>query len=70
MEAVMIVLGYNMSKYRESIPGIYPRLWMDPFKGASPQSFEPLSVTKQDVPLGPNSMADPYNVTGTWHRVS
>lgn len=70
MEAVMIVLGYNMKNYTQSMHGIYPLLWKDPFRGASPGSFEPLSITKREVPLGPVDMEDPYNVTGTWHRVS
>jgi hypothetical protein len=70
MEAVMIVLGYNMKNYTQSMHGIYPPLWKDPFRGASPGSFEPLSVTKRKVPLGPVDLEDPYNVAGTWHRVS
>lgn len=69
MEAVMIILGYNMKNYTESMHGIYPPLWRDPFRGASPGSFEPLSVTKREAPLGPCNEEDPYNVTGTWHRV-
>jgi hypothetical protein len=68
IEAVMIVLGYNLKLFSESTHGIFRPVWRDPFKGVSPQSFEP-TLTKKSVPARPSNVKDPYNISGTWMRV-
>jgi hypothetical protein len=85
VEAVMIVLGFNLNKFTERSDGRWPRVWDKPFIGASPNSYLSLPPAaappakdelEQDAAMAKTrSLAaaldaqDPYGVTGTWMRV-
>ncbi|KAF3935253.1 hypothetical protein ABW19_dt0203411 [Dactylella cylindrospora] len=69
MEAIMIVLGYNMNILDEETEVSFGTIWAVKFKGSIPysaphQKFSPLDEI--DPPL---EARDPYGVTGTWLRV-
>ena len=71
LEAIMIVLSYNINKYVETYDPdetVVPR-WNKPFAGATPRSFvsPPFEIPKE--PKLPLAARDPYNITGTWMRV-
>ncbi|KAK3072109.1 hypothetical protein LTR53_007417 [Teratosphaeriaceae sp. CCFEE 6253] len=84
VEAVMIVLGFNLNKFTERSDGRWPKVWNKPFMGASPNSYlshPPLAAPSKEEDEEPDSMhkirelalaldaQDPYGVTGTWMRV-
>lgn len=81
VEAVMIVLGYNLRKFCDRCEGRYPTVWKDPFSGATPGSYKsmpricPVSkdleqeADKIREPSPSLEAQDPYGVTGTWMRV-
>jgi hypothetical protein len=69
VEAIMLVLGYNLNMFSNDTHGLFRPVWVDPFRGANPGSFAPISLTKGQVPEGPKNTLDPYNITGTWMRV-
>lgn len=81
VEAVMVVLGFNLNKFTERSEGRWPRVWHKPFAGATPNSF-----LSRPPSAGPSKEADdemhhirelalsldaqdPYGVSGTWMRV-
>ncbi|TAQ89831.1 hypothetical protein B7494_g1845 [Chlorociboria aeruginascens] len=69
LEAIMIVLGWNLKGYSEKPNGtVFSRMWINSFGGAVANSFSPLSMRRDD-PLPPRNRKDPYNVSGTWLRV-
>jgi hypothetical protein len=78
VEAIMIVLGFNLRKFTERSDGRFPMIWDEPFVGASPNSYiaPPAATEKLDsdlikireLALNLNAL-DPYGVTGTWMRV-
>jgi hypothetical protein len=81
VEAIMIVLGFNLRKFTERSDGRFPMIWDEPFVGASPNSYiappaatgpteklEPDLIKIREVALNLNAL-DPYGVTGTWMRV-
>jgi hypothetical protein len=72
MEAVMIVLGHNLRMFTEQTHSIFgPRsIWREPWIGASPYSYEPTSMKGMHTLNTPVGIADPYNIQGTWMRVS
>jgi hypothetical protein len=72
MEAVMIVLGHNLRMFTEQKHSIFgPRsIWREPWVGASPHSYEPISMKELQTPITPGGMVDPYGIQGTWMRVS
>lgn len=39
VEAIMIVLGFNLRKFSDRSGGRFPRVWEHPFVGATPESF-------------------------------
>lgn len=81
VEAVMLVLGFNLNKFSDRSGGRFPRLWDTPFEGATPRSYvsEPLltgptkdmdyeiSIIRELEPSVDS--LDPYGVTGTWMRI-
>lgn len=81
VEAVMLVLGFNLNKFHDRSGGRFPRLWDTPFEGATPNSY--ISCQLNDGPtkamddefsmireLEPSiDSLDPYGVTGTWMRI-
>ncbi|KAH8779526.1 hypothetical protein BGZ57DRAFT_311187 [Hyaloscypha finlandica] len=68
VEAVMIVLGWNLRGFTEQRDGIFgPRsVWREPWVGASPGSYEGMQGIPEAVEDG---VVDPYGVQGTWMRV-
>lgn len=85
VEAIMIVLGYNLKEFTKRSDGRFPMIWDEPFVGATPKSFIsppiPSSATAEQVEeidsdlLKIRELAldlnaqDPYGVSGTWMRV-
>jgi hypothetical protein len=72
LEAIMVVLGHNLRMFTENAHGIFRPLWSVPWQGASPDSFHP-NVTfgkLKEPPAPPMNPLDPYNISGTWMRVS
>lgn len=81
VEAVMLVLGFNLSRFTERSDGRFPMLWDRPFDGATPKSYvsTPISIDQETEvdeelhsirELSPTiDDLDPYGVTGTWMRV-
>lgn len=85
VEAIMVVLGFNLAKFTERSNGRFPLMWDKPFEGATPQSYVSSAFSK-DHDAGSNEEGeeeisslrelspsldalDPYGVTGTWMRV-
>lgn len=81
VEAIMIVLGFNLRKFTERSDGRFPMIWDEPFVGATPNSYispPPYTGPKEELDkdlvkirelaLGLDAQ-DPYGVTGTWMRV-
>ena len=81
VEAVMVVLGFNLSKFIGRTDGHFPKVWNTPFVGATPKSYispPPTSGPTKELDgeisvireLAPSiDSLDPYGVTGTWMRV-
>ncbi|KAE9380115.1 hypothetical protein N431DRAFT_323198 [Stipitochalara longipes BDJ] len=73
MEAVMIVLGWNLRVFTEQREGgvFGPRsVWREPWVGASPGSYEGISGKGSQIPPQVESgVVDPYGIQGTWMRV-
>ncbi|KAJ4418902.1 hypothetical protein N0V82_005251 [Gnomoniopsis sp. IMI 355080] len=66
VEAIMIVLWYNLkNKGLDRLP-VFQQFWEVPFAGCWPDSYIPMPLHREikDVELG-----DPYDVSGTWLRV-
>jgi hypothetical protein len=81
VEAIMIVLGFNLRKFTERSDGRFPMIWDAPFVGATPNSYiapaattgpreklEPDLIKIRELALSLNAL-DPYDVSGTWMRV-
>lgn len=69
MEAIMVVLGYNLRMFRERARFEIQPVWDTPWRGIQPGSL-PVNMTKE---LGaPESLEDrdPYGISGMWMRVS
>jgi hypothetical protein len=70
MEAVMVVLGHNLREFTTSTNGIFRPLWTSPWHGVSPNSYKSIPLKRAlELPTEPN-FEDPYNITGSWMRVS
>ena len=83
VEAVMIVLGHNMTKFSERAESNWPRVWHRPFVGATPNSWlSPAPSIAPEPKEDPDDeliriraralsldAQDPYGVSGTWMRV-
>lgn len=81
IEAIMLVLGFNLNKFTDRSGGRFPRVWDTPFAGATPLSYSspaPIAGPTKDLDeeisvirdLAPSvDSLDPYGVTGTWMRV-
>ncbi|ATY60361.1 F-box domain-containing [Cordyceps militaris] len=68
VEAVMVVLGYNIQSKR-FVSKLFSDVWNTPFSGSWPASFmqtPPLSPPRE---LSSLELSDPYGITGTWYRV-
>lgn len=82
VEAIMIVLGYNLNKFYRRSEGRFPQIWKDEWTGATPYSYrsEPRPAPVKDVEQDEETLKirelalsldaqDPYGVTGSWMRV-
>ena len=81
VEAVMLVLGFNLNKFSDRSGGRFPRLWDVAWEGASPNSYisdppleGPTKALDDEISmfrdLSPSlDSLDPYGVTGTWMRI-
>lgn len=69
LEAVMMVLGYNLKQFTQLTGGMFKPLWTVPFSGVSPESFFSLPLSNTAMPNPPANALDPYNVTGSYMRV-
>lgn len=81
VEAIMIVVGFNLNRCSDRTQCRWPRVWNRPFVGTTPNSYVSLpSVTVapknsddemvrlRELALGLDAQ-DPYGVSGTWMRV-
>jgi hypothetical protein len=81
VEAVMVVLGFNLRKFTDRSDGRFPVVWKEPFVGVTPHSYKsrhrisgpPKGLDDEtckirDLALSLDAM-DPYGVTGSWMRV-
>lgn len=67
VEAIMIVLWHNMkTKGLDRLP-VFNQFWGKPFAGCWPNSYVPEPTNRDITDL---ELEDPYDVTGTWLRVS
>ncbi|KAK6523071.1 hypothetical protein TWF281_002494 [Arthrobotrys megalospora] len=69
MEAIMIVLGFNMKVLVEEADVPFGTIWAVKFRGAVPHSGPHEKYTLVDEIEPPLEARDPYGVTGTWLRV-
>jgi hypothetical protein len=70
VEAIMVVLGHNLQIFSDRTNGIFETIWTHPFAGATPNSYRSPPLPSPQNPLDSACLEDPYNVTGTWMRVS
>jgi hypothetical protein len=70
VEAIMVVLGHNLRTFSERSNGVFEPTWTKPFSGATPDSYRATFLPRIGAPLASLDFEDPYNVTGTWIRVS
>lgn len=70
VEAIMMVLGYNLRVFSERTSGRWPLFWDKPFEGIVRNSFvsPPLKSPRKE-PAPPIDALDPYGITGCWMRV-
>ncbi len=81
----MIVLGHNMSMFPDGRHGLYRPHWNEPWWGTKRNSFVSETPRLDPPPSSPDlsgegeedgeekpvpDFEDPYNITGTWMRVS
>ncbi|KAK6497034.1 hypothetical protein TWF481_002012 [Arthrobotrys musiformis] len=69
VEAIMVVLGFNMEVLAEESDVSFGSLWAVKFRGAVPYSAPHLKCSLVNDPELPLEARDPYGVTGTWLRV-
>jgi len=70
VEAIMVVLGHNLEIFSDRTNGLFEPIWTEEFDGATPDSYMSPSLIALAAPSIPLDFKDPYNVTGTWMRVS
>lgn len=71
LEAIMLVLDFNLAAFSERNGGDFKHNWDRPFVGATPNTFVSLPFNQPSKgPSIPLDLQDPYGVTGTWRRVS
>lgn len=81
MEAIMVVLGYNLRMFRDRERVSIDPIWDRPWYGAQPNSFVPqpdsyflrtknTAISKALVEPSPLDELDPFGISGMWMRVS
>ncbi|ROW09504.1 hypothetical protein VMCG_02642 [Cytospora schulzeri] len=66
VEAIMIVLWFNMTSKRLDHLPVFRHFWGVPFAGCWPNSYIPSPMNRRVTDL---ELEDPYDVTGTYVRV-
>ncbi|OCL03584.1 hypothetical protein AOQ84DRAFT_325712 [Glonium stellatum] len=70
VEAIMIVLAYNMQIFSERAGGRFKPVWGAPFDGVANNNFStPYPLALPEEPEIPLQARDPYDISGTWMRV-
>jgi len=81
MEAIMIVIGFNLNRFTHRSDGRFPSVWKDPWNGATPNSYHALEPKEQEKDVVEEQVMrtrelqlaldaqDPYGVSGTWMRI-
>lgn len=59
VEAIMIVLGFNLNKFSERSDGRWGKIWDQPFVGATPNSYLSRAPTEPAEPEESESAGDP-----------
>jgi hypothetical protein len=70
VEAIMVVLALNIQLFSDRTNGIFEPIWTEPFVGVTPDSYVSAPPPAGEAPSLPLEFKDPFNVTGTWTRVS
>lgn len=71
LEAVMVVIGHNLDLFSDRTGNsVYRLIWSKPFAAAVPDSYVSLSLPRIEEITPPPDALDPFNVTGTYMRVS
>jgi hypothetical protein len=71
MEAVMILLGWNLHMFRHHAQEEFVTHMQRPFRGTSPNSYVHQKLKgSPEAPIFEPDFHDPYGVSGTWLRVS
>ena len=67
----MIILDYNFQNFCNRTDCAMEPSWKTPFHGATPYSYVPAFHCAFDPEVPTElELKDPYNITGTWMRVS
>lgn len=70
VESIMIDIAYKSDHSCPRFKSTFTPVWSEPFEGVVKdrgRSIDPPSMLMEpDIPL---ELRDPYNITGTWHRV-
>jgi len=71
LQAIMVVLGYNLHLLHERTDGEFSLVWDKPFAGLASDSLisRTLDFPMPKQPKLDLDLEDPYGVTGTWMRV-
>ncbi|KAK5007633.1 hypothetical protein LTR28_005042, partial [Elasticomyces elasticus] len=68
VEAIMVVLNYNLRVFSERTNGDFEPFWSLPFEGASPNSFvSPTTLGIPSEPSLPIESQDPYDYNDLYH---
>lgn len=73
VEAIMVVLGYNLRVFRERARFEIKGVWHTPWVGANPDSYvspPPVTLVEELGAPGGLDYQDPYGISGMWIRVS
>jgi hypothetical protein len=72
LEAIMVVLGYNMRLFNRRAPHVFEPVWQKPFDRVGPYTYvsaPPRGLLRESSPPGDLDIRDPYGITGEWMRV-
>lgn len=70
VEAIMVVVGHNLRIFSDRTNGNFAPMWTEPFSGVTPHSYRSSPLPLLGGVPASFDFEDPYNVTGTWMRVS
>jgi hypothetical protein len=70
VEAIMIILGHDLKCFDDQTGRALKPLWKTAWAGSQPDSFRTIGLLDKQNPTPPLNDLDPYNITGSWMRVS